>query len=388
MPRLSRLFLPLVVCISSFALGSSVEVVYVAQGTTILTYDINPQTLNFTQVGSLSISDASTFGALVPSPNDHFVYVIAADSTQTTHLYVYATDANGALQSAPAQKLYAKSLRSLQIDPSANFLYAIYATPNNSGNQTTFSIQRFVVNPSTGAVSQSVVEAKYTLPTYSGYTCNVTITGFNAAAIQLYDNVYCITHEGPYSTYYERTVDSATGALGPDVQIYTWGSDGESGETVQFAGGHMFDFVYPDNPPTSLNIYPIEPNTSKPVLQCTASMLAACGALNGPVVHPSGQYIFIGNSNNSGTEIEKVEYGEKKIVDTGNRVPYALGLFGPPFSPDGSLIFGVNYTGLGYYLQVNRFNVTTSQVTTGEEMFVLSTGANNTEDAYFTARRF
>jgi hypothetical protein len=386
---MSRLFLLVVVCLSTFASASSVEVVYVAQGTSVLTYDIDPQTLTFTQVGSLAISGAATFGGLVPSPNDHFVYVMAADSAQTMHLYVYATDANGALQSPPTQTLDSKNLQSAQVDPSASFLYAIYGTPTSTGNQTTYSIHRYVVNPSTGAVSQSTVEGKYTLNTFAGYTCNVTITGFNAAATELYDVVYCETHEGPYANYYERTVDATTGALGPDVQIYSWGSDGNgSGEFVQFAGGHIFDFVYPDNPPDSVNIYPVEPNTSKPVVQCTSSMLAACGALDGVVVHPSGKYILLGNSNNSEMEIEKVEYGEKKIVDTGNQVSNVTGVFGPPFSPDGTLAYGVNYTGTAYYLQVNKFNVSTSEVTPGGEIFVPSTGSGNTENAYFAARRF
>jgi hypothetical protein len=383
------LSLCLVLCVSSFVLASSVEVVYVAQGTSIVTYNVDPQTLNYTQVGTLSIKGASTFGSVVPSPNDHFIYVMAADATQTTHLYVYATDAKGAPQSRPTQTIVAKSLKSLQLDRNGKFLYAVYATPTASGSPTVYSIRRFVVNPTNGAVSQPLTQAKYTLFSYAGYTCSVSITGFNSNATELYDNVYCITHEGPYATYYERTVNSTTGALGPDVQIYTWGSDGNgSFEAAQFVGDRMFDFVYPDYPPQIVNIYPAVPNTSMPEVQCTASMLAACGALNGVVVHPSGQYLFIGNSNSSATEIEKIDYSQKKIVDTGNQVLYTLGTFGPPFSPDGSLVFGLNYTGPGYYLQVSGFNVSTAQVTSGATIWVPSSGPNNLENAYFTATRF
>src|ERR1700686_3902175 len=121
------LSLCLVLCVSSFAFASSVEVVYVAQGTSIVTYNVDPQTLNYTQVGTLSIKGASTFGSVVPSPNDHFIYVMAADATQTTHLYVYATAANGVPQSRPTQTIIAKSLKSLQLDPNGKFLYAVYA---------------------------------------------------------------------------------------------------------------------------------------------------------------------------------------------------------------------------------------------------------------------
>ena len=382
------LSLCLVLCISSLALASSVEVVYVAAGTTILTYNVDPQTLNYTQVGTLSINGASTFGTLVPSPNDHFIYVIAADSTQTTHLYVYATDANGAPQSRPTQKLYANNLKSLQLDPKANFLYAVYTSPINA-YESASTIRRFVVSPANGAISQPLTQAKYTLHTQDAFTCTLILTGFNSTASQLYDQVYCDTHEGPFANYYERTVNSTTGALGPDVQIYAWGSDGQSGEAIQIVGNRMFDFVYPDYPnPDSVNIYPAVPNTSKPEVQCTASMLAACGALNGVVAHPSGKYIFIGNSNDSATDIEKVDYSEKKIVDTGNQVPFSLGQSGPAFSPDGTLVFGANYNGSGYYLQANAFNVSTSQVTNGAQISVGSSGAYNSPDPYFTATRF
>lgn len=88
---MSRLIsLCLLLCISSLGLGSSIEVVYVLSGTTILTYNVDRQSLNYTQVGTLSVSGASTFQDLVPSPNDHFIYVTAADANQITHLYVYA----------------------------------------------------------------------------------------------------------------------------------------------------------------------------------------------------------------------------------------------------------------------------------------------------------
>ena len=58
----------LVICVSSFALASSVEVVYVAQGTSIVTYNVDPQTLNYTQVGTISIKPGNN--CLGPSADD------------------------------------------------------------------------------------------------------------------------------------------------------------------------------------------------------------------------------------------------------------------------------------------------------------------------------
>jgi hypothetical protein len=111
----------LLLCISSLALASSVEVVYVVSGTTILTYNVDRQTLNYTQVGTLSINGASTFGTLVPSPNDHFTYVTAADANQITHLYVYATDANGAPNRLPRKSSMQTTLKVCKLIPRPTF---------------------------------------------------------------------------------------------------------------------------------------------------------------------------------------------------------------------------------------------------------------------------
>jgi len=74
-----------ILCMCGFALASSVQVYYALQGTTLVTYNINPHTLNFTQVGTLTTS-ASTAYWLVPSPNDHFLYFAGLDANQNEHL--------------------------------------------------------------------------------------------------------------------------------------------------------------------------------------------------------------------------------------------------------------------------------------------------------------
>ena len=52
---MSRLIsLCLILCISNLALASSVEVVYVASGTNILTYNVDPHTLNYTSGNALN----------------------------------------------------------------------------------------------------------------------------------------------------------------------------------------------------------------------------------------------------------------------------------------------------------------------------------------------
>jgi hypothetical protein len=92
-------------------------------------------------------------------------------------------------------------------------------------------------------------------------------------------------------------------------------------------------------------------------------MLEACGNATG-VAHPSGKYVFMQISPDT-TQIERVELGQHKIVDTGNYFPYQLGRL----SPDGSLLYGYRYQSPGYILQIYGFNQSTSAVTQGGQIY-------------------
>ena len=94
------------------------------------------------------------------------------------------------------------------------------------------------------------------------------------------------------------------------------------------------------------------------------------------------------NSNGAATQIEKIDYSGKKIIDTGNQLPNTFNGFGPPFSPDGTLAFTAVSTSSGYDLQANKFNVSTSQVSTGAQLSVGSSGPYNIPNVYYTATRF
>ena len=271
-----------------------------------------------------------------------------------------------------------KGLYQVVVDPTANFAYLVFGYPTNNYNEDYF-IRRYEMNPTTGTLTGPVDEAKYVVPNVDADSCGVGITGFNAAGTMLYDYVDCSTHEGFGVTYYERTVNLSTGTLGPDVQIYSFFNGSGGGESVQFIGRHMFDFVMPNNfqqGDNSVNIYPLVPNTTKPVLQCTAQMLEACGYATG-LAHPSGQYVFMNVSQDT-TTINKVELGSKKIVDTGNYIPYDV----VAFSPDGSLAYGILNINTGFYIEIYGFNVATSEVTPGGSIWV-PTGL----DPYFIAER-
>ena len=376
----------LVVCFASFALAQNanpVQVVYVLEGKTIVTYNVDPQTLYASQVGSpLTVYDATPgYGVLYPSPNDHFIYFFAPDSHNNEHLWVFATDASGVPQAPATQGMTVNGFwDGPQFDPRFNFAYMVVKSPNDVNYNATYSLRRYAVDPASGRLTQAIVESQYVLPDDpSAAYCWLSLMGFNPAGTIFYDAVVCGNRDTEGGTYYERSLNSQTGGLGPDIQIYTWSGGNGGYENIQFVHNLMFDFVVPNSFQQgidSVNIDPVKPNT-KPSVHCTASMLEACGNAGG-VAHPSGKYLFMQISADT-TQIERVELGQHKIVDTGNYIPYQFGRF----SPDGSLVYGFLNQSSGYTLEIYGFNQTTSTVTPGGAIFVPSGF-----DPYFVAERY
>jgi hypothetical protein len=360
------------------ALSTPVQVVYVIDGRSLLTYNIDPQALNATQVGPrLAVGGLTGYGVLIPSPNDHSVYYVAPNAQGIDHLWVYVTDASGVPQAPARQEITVKGFWGMQLDPLSNFAYLVSKSPTNASYQATYSLLRYLVDPASGRLSQPVVEATYLLfDNPSGADCGLELSGFNPAATTFYDAVICNNHDNNTGTYYKRTLNSQTGALGPDVQIYSW-SVGHEG--VSFVHNLMFDFAQPNDFQQGIdyvNIDPVKPNTT-PVVHCTANMLEACGNAGG-VVHPSGRYLFMQISQDT-TQIDRVELGQHKIVDTGNYIPYQFGRF----SPDGDLVYAILNQSPGYLIEIYGFNATSSAVRPGGAIYVPSGF-----DSYFPAERY
>ncbi|MGA2344367.1 MAG: hypothetical protein ABSF93_00090 [Candidatus Sulfotelmatobacter sp.] len=363
-----------------------VQVVYLVESTTIVTYNVDPQTLNPTQVGSVTVPNAvfnpDVIPWLIAAPNDHFIYYIGYVSQTQQRLWVFATDSTGSPQLPVVQQFNVKNFNGLQVDPKANFVYAVFEGVNTDDSYNTpWYIRRYLINPASGKLNQPQLEATYALGNGAEGTafCGLSLLGFKASGTSLYDEVQCSAH-GTIASYNERTVNLTSGALGDDVEVYSW-QNGNSGgyESVQFAANRLFDFVVPFDYAQgydSVNIYPVVPSTSTPLLTCTADMLEACGSSAG-LAHPSGKYVFMAIASDL-TQIDKVELSQKKIVDSSNYVPYWV----TQFSPDGTLVYGVASEYSTDQLMIYGFNVATSEVTPGGYIYLPST-----YEGFFTAER-
>lgn len=359
--------------------SSAVQVVYVIDGSTMTTYNVDPETLQPASVGTTALRQ-SVAPRLITSPNGHFLYYSASldySTTDTNELYVYDTQASG-VPSGLVQLMSAKSLFGMAMHPSGRFLYTVMLGAS-SGLTEPYTIVRSLIDEKNGRISHHVAEATYQLDVGTSY-CSLSILGFNNTGNRMYDAVFCsYPHGTSAATYYERSVNLENGALGPDQQILTWNFYGSSGgEIVQFVNNLVFDFTIAEFFPDSINVYQAQPNVSTPLVNCTSSMWATCGNLGWhSLAHPSGKYVFVFDNTNT-TEIGRIDFNTKQIVQDSS-IPYPVW----QFSPDGSIVYAENDMYPAMDLEIYGFSVASGQVTRGGTIYLPSD-----LDYWFSAERF
>jgi hypothetical protein len=388
--------LMLIVCFACFALAqnpvaslnssqpspsssSPVQVVYVIENSTLYIYNIDPQTLQATQVGTFT-TPASTYPGLLPSPNGKILYY-TNDSQQGLQIYVYLTNASGVPNNTPEQTLTVQGLNELLIDPKGNFVYAEFEGPQGA-DTTPYAIERYEMDPSTGKLSNPVVEAKYQLDSSEGGNfCSLNLMSVNPTGTELYDAILCSQPFTLSATYNERAINASTGALGPDVQIYGWSNDSGGAEKIQFVKNLMFDFDTPDNygqPDELVNIYPIQPNVATPVISCGTDQYAPCGDFITGTVHPSAEYVFLTDPTST-TYIGQVNVSSRQIVPDSNSIPYEV----QALSPDGTIAYGANDVNGALDIEIFGFDAATGGVTQGGTISVPSD-----LDSWWAAERY
>lgn len=341
------------------------QVLYVADGTNLYTYDIDPQTFQPSLMGTIPLPKAQVNG-LAASPDGRFFYVMASDPYPATdnRIYVYDTTGYG-VPGMPLQSVPATNEFSMFVDPTDNFLYAVHMGTHITKNLTLpWSILRYEVNATNGELAHPVNEATYFLPAQATNDCSLSIAGMNAKGTKIYDDVFCGTHEGQNGLNHERTVDQS-GALGAPQQIFQWSVDSIGNpDSVQIIKGLLFAFAYPVayQPYNELQVYRVTTNkNAKPLIDCTSTMLAACGSETG-VAHPSAKYVFYTNAQDNTTEVDAVDMSSEQIVSTGTTfstpTPNVL-----EFSPDGSVVYSWDRT--ISTISIFGFNASTAAITTG-----------------------
>lgn len=364
----------LLLCFSSLALAqtfnrsqpastpsSAVQVFYVVDGSTLTTYNIDPQTLEPSAVGTTTLP-LSQYPSLVTSPNGQFLYYLANDNSKGEKLYVYDTNAMGVPPSAPVQVISTSELEGLSVNPVGRFLYLVAVAPLQQ-YMTQYTIVRNVIDPATGKLSQPMTEATYQLDAYpSGNDCYLSILGFNPAGTVMYDGIFCSgPHGSGSSTYNQRSVDLQTGALGPDQQIYAFSYYAGSGNAnVQMQNNLMFAFVSYENQGPNANLVDVYqlPDVTTPTVNCTASMWVVCGSFGYALAHPSGEYVFLQDSSGL-TDIGQVNLETQQIAEVSS-LPYEVRIF----SPDGRIAYGTNSTTQAK-IRIAGFNSASGEVKLG-----------------------
>jgi hypothetical protein len=351
----------------SSASSTPVDVAYVTSQGAIETWTVDPATGTPTDQGQTLVAPVSF--SLVPSADDHFVYIEGTDpTTNTEKLWVYATDSNGVPQATPVQTLGLLSgTGNLTIDPNGTLAYAGREYLDKQYNVFS-SILLFRINPTTGILSGPTVAAEYD----AGGLCSSQLDGgipqligFNATGNRLYDDWDCSFHESGSVDYYALNVNKTTGSLSAGTQIFAWGiSTGGGFDSVVFTPTNLIDFKVPNNYQTgvnSVNIYPPTGGTT-PIFTCDASMLEACGYGTGMHVDLSGKFVFLETAPDN-TQEQKLELATKQIVTTPYYIPEAI----TAFSPDDALIYSQNpyNTNPPFFYYIYTFNSATGAVSPG-----------------------
>jgi hypothetical protein len=318
-----------------FAQSSPVEVAYVSTDAGIHVYNVDPQTAIPTYLGLVVVVPANP--QVVPSANGRFLYLTGNNpGSNAQQLWVYATDTRGMIPPNYLQQINLNTLTSkLSIDPSQTWAYAVQSVPNSQG-QTVAKIVSFPINSTTGLVGAPKIVATYPPdgPCTGAEGASLSIAGFNSTGTKLYDAWNCSSHDSISATYYTRTVNLQTGALGPDSETFTWNNATQGFDQVYFTRNVLIDFDVPNNYDHGINSVNVYSLSGSKIFSCNAAMLEACGYGISATVDPTGNFIFIQLSQQA-TQVTRLELGAKQIVGTGS------GVSGPviAFSPDDSLVY-------------------------------------------------
>jgi hypothetical protein len=327
---------------SSSASIPSAEVLYVVNNGNLTTYAIDPSSLEPTVTGSpvdLLPGASSSLLQLVPSPNDHFLYLLWTDNRQQEHLSTYATDSSGIPQVPAVKTVDVWSLSQLNIHPSGKFAYAMQIEDEYGYGPYTSKIFLFHVKKS-GALG----EDGQILATYGPAVVPTLLYGINAKGSELYLGSSQPT--GP--VYWERPVNQRNGILAAQVLLYR----APLQASTVFGANLIIDYDNSLNtaPPRYVTVLPNTRNSQKHLIQCGSTMLSACGNASDIQLDPSEQYLFLTDPASQQTQVGYIDLNKHTIRDTGSFLPLTAQTPGFAFSPDGKLVYALLASDLSLHI--------------------------------------
>lgn len=349
--------------------SSSTEIAYLLVGSTLHTYTVDRTTGNPTEQGSGVTIDSVANTVILPSSNDHFIYVTGSDSSAVEWLWVYATDNTGVPQLPALQALNftdgSFSTYDFVISPTGKIAYAAESM-YNSNYFLVAKVEAFTVDPIAGTVTKLGTAASYKQngPCLLSAEAFFFIYGFSPSGSLLYDYWDCnYPFANDSANYYKRGVNSTSRALGPDQQIFSWADGNEGQDVVNITPTSLVYFSIPNNytyGAASVNVF----YGNGASFSCTASMLEACGYGIWNFVDPRGRFDLIELAPDL-TEITKIDAANKRLDDTNN---YVSGQF-LSFAPDDALIYTTSQADPWLY-PIYVFNPSTGGVTyTGAQIW-------------------
>ena len=308
----------------------SSEVLYVIGNGVVSTYAVDTN-LAFTSVGQpVTLIETGSLVQFVPAPNGDFLYVLWSDARNQQHLSVYATDASGIPQTPAVQTVDAPSLYQINIHRSARFVYMMQVSASGSGY--TSAVRLFYVNPADGKLSEDPkIQGRY--GPFDAWPAS--LYGFSADGTKIY-----LSRQNSQDLFYEqRTLNTRTGTVGPDVVLYQPGGGGLSSDMLVIGPKVMVDEHRNPETPGYIDVLPLVPRPRRHLFRCTASMLALCETATNVQIDPSGKYLFLTTPLTQQVHVARIELNAKKVEDTGNSIPMTAETPGFAFSPNGKLVY-------------------------------------------------
>jgi hypothetical protein len=327
-------------------------------------YNVDPKTGIPTAVGPALII-AENGVSVIPSPNGHFVYILAWYNHNHEQLRVFATGDDGALQQPPVQVLSVNNVQYFQIDPNGKFAYAVTEGYNDQ-EQTVATILEASVDQGTGLLGNL---AKVVGPSMPNGPCGtewsatgfLRFDGFNTDGSKFYYDWFCTTHDSLSATYFARNVDVSTGMLGPKTTVLKWAED-DSVDGVWFTPRALIDYADPAGVvgDSAVTVFPPSGGL-KPLISCGQQMLELCASNWGAIADPAGVFMFL-QATPYDAIVTAIDLATNQLVPTGVRIPR----FVEQISPDRTLLYtyASDYRN-PYFLTIYVFDPNTGAVQPG-----------------------